>query len=112
MLFARLRTLVAIGFVIVGLALPASADNLNRRVEIINNTGYTIVAFYGSHIDTNSWEENIFHGKVLPSGNSVVVNFDDGTGYCVFDLRAEFEDGDVLEDSRINVCEIGAFTYR
>ncbi len=48
---------------------------------------------------------------MLPSGNSVVINFDDGTGYCIFDLRAEFEDGDVLEKFGVNVCELGSFTY-
>jgi hypothetical protein len=112
MLFARLRGVFAIVFVLVGLAGGASADDLDRRVEIVNNTGVTIVAFFGSHVDAKTWEENIFDGNVLPSGRSVVVNFDDGTGYCVFDLRAEFADGDVLEEPDVNICEIGTYTYQ
>lgn len=105
------RHLFAAAIAIASFAAPASADNLDRRVNIVNKTGYTIVAFYGSHIDAKTWEENIFGGQVLPSGSSVVVNFDDGTGYCVYDLRAEFDDGDVLEKQRVNICEIGTFTY-
>lgn len=90
-------------------AVPALA--LDRRVTIINNTGFTIVRFFGSNTGSKSWEEDILGDEVLPTGSSVVINFDDSTGYCMFDFRAEFEDGDVLERSEVNVCEIGTFTY-
>lgn len=106
-----IRVFFAISLMIAGLADSASADNLDRRVRIVNNTGFTIVRFYGSHTDADSWQEDIFGNDILPSGNSIVVNFDDGTGYCIFDFRAEFDDGDVLEKFGVNVCEIGTFNY-
>jgi len=90
-------------------ALPAAA--LDRRVRIVNNTGYTIVEFYGSHTDARSWQEDILGRDVLPSGSSVNINFDDGTGYCIFDFKAVFSDGDVLTKYGVNVCEIGTYTY-
>ncbi|MEY4871050.1 MAG: hypothetical protein RLZZ563_380 [Pseudomonadota bacterium] len=90
-------------------ALPAAA--LDRRVEIINNTGFTIVEFYGSNTGSKSWEEDILGTDVLPSGSSVVINFDDESGYCKFDFRAVFEDGDVLDRGDVNICEIATFTY-
>lgn len=89
--------------------LPAAA--LDRRVEIINNTGFTIVEFYGSNTGSDSWEEDILGTDVLPSGSSVVIDFDDRSGYCKFDFRAVFEDGDVLEKGGVNICEIATFTY-
>lgn len=89
--------------------LPAAA--LDRRVEIINNTGFTIVEFYGSNTGSDSWEEDILGTDVLPSGSSVVIDFDDRSGYCKFDFRAVFEDGDVLEKGGVNICEITTFTY-
>ncbi|WP_161762659.1 coproporphyrinogen III oxidase [Rhodobacter amnigenus] len=91
-------------------ALPAAA--LDRRVEIINNTGFTIVEFYGSNTGSDSWEEDILGTDVLPSGSSVVIDFDDRSGYCKFDFRAVFEDGDVLEKGGVNICEIATFTYQ
>lgn len=106
-----IRATVAGAFLFASLSVPALADNLDRKLEVINQTGFTIVAFYGSHTDAGTWEENIFGGEVLASGQSVVVNFDDGTGYCVFDIRAEFDDGDVLEEYGVNVCELETFTY-
>lgn len=90
--------------------LPAAA--LDRRVEIINNTGFTIVEFYGSNTGSDSWEEDILGTDVLPSGSSVVIDFDDRSGYCKFDFRAVFEDGDVLEKGGVNICEIATFTYQ
>lgn len=93
----------------IATALPATA--LDRRVRIINNTGFTIVEFYGSNTGSDTWEEDILGSDVLPSGSSVVINFDDATGYCMFDFRAVFDDGDVLERGGVNVCETETFTY-
>jgi uncharacterized protein (DUF2147 family) len=90
-------------------ALPAAA--LDRRVTVINNTGYTIVNFFGSNTGTSSWEEDILGNDVLPSGSSVVINFDDGTGYCMFDFLAIFDDGEQLIREGVNICEISTFTY-
>ncbi len=91
------------------IALPVAA--LDRQVTLVNNTGFTIVEFYGSNTGSGTWEEDILGPDVLPSGSSVVINFDDATGYCMFDFRAVFNDGDVLERGGVNVCEIGTFTY-
>jgi hypothetical protein len=97
------------GALVLALAVPAAAQD--RRVRIENNTGVTLVEFYGSNTGTNDWEEDILGKDVLPSGSSVNINFDDGTGYCMFDFRAVFQDGDVLVRREINVCEVGVFTY-
>ena len=84
---------------------------LDRRVEIVNQTGYTIQEFYASSVGQNSWQEDILGRDVLPSGHSVVINIDDGTGYCQYDFRAVFDDGDIVEQAAVNVCEIGTFTF-
>jgi hypothetical protein len=93
------------------LLVSSSANALDRRVTIVNETSYDIVEFYGSQRDAATWEENILGGDILPSGSQVSINFDDGTGYCIFDFRAVFSDGDVLIREGVNVCEIGTFTY-
>ncbi|MFM2388504.1 MAG: hypothetical protein RLZZ437_59 [Pseudomonadota bacterium] len=97
--------------VALGLALATPAAALDRRVTIINNTGYTIVNFFGSNTGTSSWEEDILGNDVLPSGSSVVINFNDGTGYCMFDFLAIFDDGEQLIREGVNICEISTFTY-
>lgn len=90
-------------------ALPAAA--LDRNVRIVNDTGFAIMEFYGSNQGTDSWEEDILGNDILRSGESVLIDFDDGSGYCKFDFKAVFDDGDVLTANGINVCKIGTYTY-
>lgn len=90
-------------------ALPAFA--LDRRVKIVNDTGYVLVEFYGSNKGSDSWEEDILGTDILRSGQSVMIDFDDGTGYCKFDFKAVFDDGDELIRKGVNICEIGTYTY-
>lgn len=93
------------------LSLQAPTGAADRKVTIINDTGYDIVEFYGSQVDAQTWEEDILGSDVLSAGSSVDINFDDGTGYCMFDFRAVFEDGDELVRKGINVCEVGSYRY-
>lgn len=110
--FARTFGLMAVAAATVMTAGIGSAEAQDRRVRIVNETGYTIVRFYASNVDRDSWEEDILGSSVLPSGRSVMINIDDGSGQCLFDFKAEFDDGDELIRNRINVCEISTYTYR
>lgn len=107
----------ALGLVLAGLLLTACSDgsgsgsSADRHVTIINNTGATITRFYGSNAGSNSWEEDILGSDVLPSGSSTTINFDDGSGYCTFDFKAEFGDGSSLVDSGVDVCTTSTVTF-
>lgn len=91
--------------------MATTAAAANRVVTIVNQTGYTIMEFYGSNTGSNSWEEDILGYDVIPSNSSMNINFDDGTGYCMFDFKAVFDDGDEMIEKQINICEIGTYTY-
>ena len=94
------------------LALGAvDAAALDRRVRINNNSSYDIIEFYASNSGTSSWEEDILGRDILPSGSSVVINIDDGSGYCKYDFLAVFEDGEELVKYDNNVCELSQFNY-
>ncbi len=110
-MFTKLASFAALAAMATALT-PTQAEALDRWVTIHNYTGYDIVRFHGSHIGTNSWQEDILGNSILPAGQSININFNDGTGYCVFDFRAEFNDGDVLIREDVNVCEIGNFYYQ
>ena len=89
---------------------PAQAQALDRQVRIVNATSSEIVELYGSRVDART-PRNILGEATLPSGASMDVDFDDGSGYCLFDFRAVFDDGAVLERKRVNICEVGTFRY-
>ncbi len=96
------------GAVLFSVSVAQAED---RRVRVINETRYTITHLYGSNVGTQDWEEDILGDQVLGPGQSVVVNFDDGTGYCLFDFMAKFEDGDTAIKSGVDVCKISSFRF-
>ncbi len=86
------------------------AENLNRHVLVVNNTDFTMMRFYASNKDSTSWEEDILGDDVLPPHSQIDINIDDGTGYCIYDLKAVFDDGVEVEERGLNVCEVGTWT--
>ena len=94
---------------LIGLAAPASAQD--RNVLIINETQHAIVQFYASNIGVDDWQEDILGEDVLPVGQSVNINIDDGTEMCLYDFKAVFDDGEELVRDRIDVCTIGTYRY-
>lgn len=104
-------------YAIAGLALTlaqlvaAPVLAADREVTIVNMTGYAMVEFYGSNDGTSSWEEDILGDDVLAHGASVAITFDDGTGHCIFDFLAVFEDGEQLKQEDVDVCKVGTFTF-
>ncbi len=95
--------------VVAGVTVDASA--YDRRVRIVNESSYDIYEFYASNTGTNSWEEDILGRNILPAGHSVMIDIDDGSGYCRYDFLAVFEDGEEVVSGGNNVCELAVFTF-
>lgn len=111
-LSSRLRSSLAVAaFAATTLLTAGQALAEDRRVRIINETSHTMVRFYASNISRNDWEEDILGRSVLAPGESVVINIDDGTGYCQFDFKAVFDDGDELVRKKVDVCKISSYRY-
>jgi hypothetical protein len=104
----KFSTLIALAMLS---ATVGTASALDRRVQINNTSSYNIVEFYASNTGTNAWEEDVLGADILPSGSSVMINIDDGSGYCKFDFKAVFEDGDEVISASNNVCELAEFDF-
>lgn len=100
-----------VGAALILVASTPLALAANRVVTINNKSSYQIQEFYASNSGTNEWEEDILGVDVLAPGESVDVDIDDGTGYCKFDFRAVFVDGDEAVKTNVNVCEISEFDF-
>ena len=85
-------------------------EALDRRVRVVNDSSRTMTKFQASNKSSKSWEEDILGTDVLKPGQSVVVNINDGTGFCVFDLRATFQGGATVVRRNINICKISSWT--
>lgn len=103
------RRLSAAVVATVAMTAPVLADHM--KVRIHNNTGYTLYRFYSTNSGSSKWGRDVMGSTVLPNGGSMVMNFDNAKGYCLFDFRAIFDGGIELTRAQVNVCEIGDYYY-
>ncbi len=82
-----------------------NAQDVTRWVSIINDKNFKMVEFYASNREQTSWGPNWFGNAFLQAYSEVDLNLDDGSGYCIWDLRAVFADGREVTRMGVNVCE-------
>lgn len=106
-----MRVFLAAAIALVcGPLLTVNAEAADRRMKVINKSDYPMIKFQASNTKRKSWEEDILGDKTLLPGQSVVVNLDDGSGSCMFDLRAVFEGNRKAEKRNVNVCTTTSWT--
>lgn len=91
--------------------LSAPAEALDRRVRIVNDSKHAIVSFFGTNVGVRDWQESLLGGDALEPGASVVLDLEDGSGYCRFRFRAIFDDAVEVVRQSVNVCEVGTYRY-
>jgi hypothetical protein len=96
--------LVAAG-VVLGSVVTVQANDNDRRIIVINNTGKRIVGLYASPIDQKDWTFNML-GSTGPirAHDKILADIDDGTGYCRYDLKAVDAAGRTAIYMDANVC--------
>lgn len=90
------------------LAAPAFAEDITYTLH--NQTSYVVMEFYTSPANDNDWGYDILGADVLLAGESADVLIADGSDQCVYDLRFVFDDGEVLEDYGVDICELAEYT--
>ena len=88
-----------------------SADGQNRRVRIHNQTGWVLTGLQVTDVRREDWRLATLGRDAVPTGESVMVNVDDGTGACVYLIRAEFSNGQSLERTNVNACQIADYYF-
>jgi hypothetical protein len=94
----------------LGMSTLEAKDGRDRRVVVVNRSGETVYRLYASNSSRERWEEDLLGSDVLGSGRQVRVNVDDGSGACIFDLKAETKDGRKAVSWRFNVCTQSTWT--
>ncbi|MEQ1725093.1 MAG: toll/interleukin-1 receptor domain-containing protein [Sphingopyxis sp.] len=79
-------------------------DGRDRHVVVANDTQTTLFRLYGSNVNRTDWEEDVLGSAVLNAGQSINVNWDDGSCECMFDFKAVFSDGTETVRRAFNVC--------
>jgi hypothetical protein len=88
-----------------------AAQAIDRRVRIVNDSKQEIVEFFAVNVGAGASEHDMLGEAGVPPGGSVILSFEDGSGYCRFRFRAVFRDGVVLSRDSVNICEVGTYRY-
>jgi hypothetical protein len=92
------------------LAVSASADSYNRHVRINNHTSQAIWEIHGSNVNNSNYGPDRLGNRTVPAGQSIDIDFDDGSNQCMFDLKVILHDHQEIVRRRVNVCEIETWT--
>lgn len=112
MKFSRYAALAVVGAALSGLAARAqSNDNENRVVKVINRASDPIYHLYISNVDENSWgPDQLGYFEWIGTNRYRNFNMDDGTGHCLYDIKAVLSDGREAIQSHFNVCSSSSFS--
>jgi hypothetical protein len=94
------------------LAMPAwSTSTGTQDFVLINQSGSTIYSLYVSESARDDWEEDILGDNTLLDGGRLKIVFS-GRAACLWDILAEDPDGNQLEWSSINLCEVSVVVLK
>jgi len=88
----------------------AAAQAEDLQFKLINSSSAEVVGLQVSTVDSQSWEENLIAGYVLPAGNEVDVVIADGARTCSYDILITFADESTIEDRGVDLCELGSYS--
>lgn len=102
----------ALALALVGLNAPfAVAAKSDFRVY--NSTGSTMYRLYVSDSSLSGWGRDSLGSNVLRSGRNTSIRFGDPSSRrCLYDFRAEFANGAVVQDMGVNVCRNSWIEFR
>ena len=78
-----------------------------QNFTVVNGTGHTVMTLHVSASNDNNWGPDILGASVIANGESAQVSFERGEAQCLWDIQANYEDGDSTELRGVNLCEVG-----
>lgn len=82
-----------------------SALATKNNFQVVNRSATDIVYLYVSSSGRTTWDNDILGNGVLSSGSSITVGFGDPSPtQCLYDFKAVFTDGEIVEDYGVDVC--------
>jgi hypothetical protein len=103
---ASSAALIAGVAMVVGSIDPAAAQRYDRRIQVVNNSGWTIRTINSTNVGRSDWGVDLLGSRVIRPGHSMIVNVEDRSGFCRYDFRAIFSNGRQITRSGVNVCEV------
>ena len=106
----RARRLIALALAVAGAAGTTSANE--RQLRVNNLADATIIRLYVSPSGAEDWGADVLASGMLEPGESMLLDYDDGSGNCVFDVKALYTTDEVSTLFAVNFCEIEDLNFR
>jgi hypothetical protein len=88
-----------------------TGDQLDRGFLVVNQSDQTIVQVEASNIGESSFAPNDLLGdETIPPHESATIEPYYGQGWCRFDIRITFQNGDQQEINDVNICDVERLT--
>ena len=90
-----------------------SAFAVKEDFWIENNTSVNLDYLFISESNLDSWGDDVLGPEyILVPGDHVEILFNNpDPSVCIYDIRGEFADGDVVEDFQVDVCSISSYEF-
>lgn len=105
-----IRMIVAGLAAAVAISAAVYAQAFSSTFTITNASGSELIAVYAGPSTDPDWGPNILT-EVIYHGEDFVITLNDPNGYCYWDIRYDFADGEVFEEYEVNICLINGETF-
>ena len=112
----RVRFLIGMTLMLCSSALPAGQGRSGQDAparqdfDLINKTGFTVVAFTATPSKKGAPEPDLLSRKVVRNGETTRIAFPSGAKECRWNLKATYDDGDTTEMREVDLCEVATVT--
>ncbi|HZZ89531.1 MAG TPA: hypothetical protein VFE13_14470 [Caulobacteraceae bacterium] len=93
----------AVAALAINATTAAARPAHDTRVLVVNSTNHTLTNLYASRTSDRHYHGDWLGDRELAPGQSMVIDFDDGTGACMMDIKGVFSDDTDVERS-FDVC--------
>jgi hypothetical protein len=82
----------------------------NYSVQFLNHASQPVFRIFGTNERVSGWGNDHLGDRTIAPGGTFNINFDDGSGICIFDFKIVMRDGSETVRRGINVCQISTYT--
>jgi hypothetical protein len=91
-------------------AASGTAQASPYAFELRNVSSLYIISFHATNVGSDDFGPDLLGSRVIRPGRTVMIDPDDGSGRCHYDLRTELEGGQVLNRWNVNLCAMTRYT--
>ena len=89
---------------IVAAAQSATFAGITEPLEIVNETGETIMSLYVVPVQKSNWGNDLVGSGVMNQGDRRTINYD--TQFARYKIKVEFADGSSFTSKNIDLIDV------